>query len=721
MAFSDDKPTYENLGGILPTRFGTPSGKANERTMIDSVGGTNGIRTKIRDGVLLKTGGGFARFVSLVSKETTAMMYRGFVLAGDVLSNLGADKPILMAFVEKVLSLWRMNYRINSGKEHVPYFVSSFGRGKAEFEANGTKVVAEDTYNDVYCIVGKTLYRNSLPYKTLPSGTAGVPYVRVEADPSVISVVTNTSTTLIASGAKVEEFSMSNFADPLAPGAVLSPGVLLDRVDNAARFCLMLYTSAGALQIWRASNLLASLSRNTTTDFEQIGVRGGTLLSGGWTSSANEPADGPWFSPPSSAYVLGGLYEAVSEGGKINRYLKSIVRSDNLVTPTNIYTYRFSRSNAASYTHQLYDGVSATTSVSVSAEAKYNPSIQVDYYGEWPLSDPLYVGQPYPESGYYIALNPAAFGAAPLNAGDRVGWLVTYSEFARDLKQTNQASIRVALDGMLNNLLEVDVFGTKNHTNGGCTTYALYDMNPGPLSGGNIGQDTFITVTKAESTFSAKTNSERTWSVEGVSRDYFFVDKKEVVSAWIEGRFLSSGNDASATTTITLKLVVQVKGSSYEEEIYSWSSPTGVNPNITSPDINFGTGVPWQYHAPVAPHPLYAPIWCDQGLCPHIAYTTSDEILAEQAYFFSFALRIQQMFPPVGYLPQPLEKGEFDALAPMFEWMVGYYGSVNIVSMWADLRERIHRISGSSKGDGDWPASVLGASSSGKVPYIFRT
>lgn len=719
MAFSDDKPSYENLGGILPTRFGTPSGRANERTMLDSVGGTDGIRTKISEGVLLKTGGGFARFVT--TETSTSVLRRGFVLTGEVLGVIPAVKPILMAFVEKILSAWEKNYRINDAVAHVPYFVSLIGRGGKEFKSGGKTVVAEDSYNDVYSLVGRTLYRNSLAYKTLPSGSAGVPYTREELDPETLSIVSNSSTRLVSGSATVEEFSMSNFADPLAPGAILSPGVIIDKKNHEAKFCKMLYTTAGALQIWRASSVLASLQRNSDTDFEQIGVRGGTLLSGGWTSSANEPADGPWFSPPSSAYVLGGLYEAVSEGGEINRYLKSIVRSDNLVTPTNIYTYRFSRSNAASYTHQLYDGVSATTSVSVSAEAKYNPSIQVSYYGEWPLSDPLYVGQPYPESGYYIALSPAAFGADPLNAGDRVGWLETYSEFARDLKQTNQASIRVALDGMLNNLLEVDVFGTKNHTNGGCTTYALYDMNPGPLSGGNIGQDTFITVTKAESTFSAQTNSERTWSVEGVSRDYFFVDKKEVVSAWIEGRFLSSGNDASATTTITLKLVVQVKGSSYEEEIYSWSSPTGVNPNITSPDINFGTGVPWQYHAPVAPHPLYAPIWCDQGLCPHIAYTTFDETLVEQAYFFAFALRIQQMFPPVGYTPPPLQPGEFDVFAPMFEWMVGYYGSLRIYEMWSDLRERIHRISGSSKGNDDWPADVTGFQSGDKVPFIYRT
>lgn len=62
----DDKPTP---WGQLQTREGRATGHANERTMLDIVGGQNTIRTQIRDNpdgstTRLKTRGGFAEFVT---------------------------------------------------------------------------------------------------------------------------------------------------------------------------------------------------------------------------------------------------------------------------------------------------------------------------------------------------------------------------------------------------------------------------------------------------------------------------------------------------------------------------------------------------------------------------------------------------------------------------------------------------------------------------------
>ena len=63
MAMYDD----DNFGGIFPTRTGTPTGSANERKMLDSIGGSEGFRTQQKtnsDGsvTMLRTRDGMPEF-----------------------------------------------------------------------------------------------------------------------------------------------------------------------------------------------------------------------------------------------------------------------------------------------------------------------------------------------------------------------------------------------------------------------------------------------------------------------------------------------------------------------------------------------------------------------------------------------------------------------------------------------------------------------------------
>lgn len=705
--------------GRFPTRTGTPSGKTNERTMLDTVGGKDGIRTRVVGDTLLKTGGGFARFVNTKAPQVeTTPLRRGFVLAGPVLTLLTATKSLLMRFVTVALGLWEKNYRVNAGTAHVPYFV-------ADTASVQKKVTAEDSYNDVYCLLGKTLYKNSLVDRTLTESFGGVPYIRGGSS-TVLSVVTNSSTALINGTALVEEFSMGNFADPLAPGATVSGGVLVDRSEHAAKFCTMLYTSAGALQIWRATASLASLARQVDTTFEQKGVRGETTLVGGWTFEGEEQASMPRFNPPAITYIMGGLYDAVDDGGDTpHSYLSSLVISDALVPASGkmVSVDRYARSASDSVTHDLYEGVTATVATTVMADAEYRPSVPISYYCCWPLTYPLYRTQPYPESGYYIVNVPQSYGVKPptLEQGGILGWLVNYSESVRYLNKTSSASISASVNAVDREILTIDVQGTKYHASGGVNVVPSLPMSPGPRGTAVFGQGAFFAVTHDDGYYTAKSDEIVTWSVSGVSRDYFYVDTDNAVFAWVEGMFTSSGEGETASTTITVAVVVSIFGVEQRSPAYVWGSATGLDPNLTSPNINFGTGVPWKYHAPVAPHPIYAPLWCDQGLCPHIAYTTLAESVSEPTWFYSFALRIHQLFPPIGYSPPPLSAGEFAVFAPMFEWMVGYYGSLRILPMWYELRGTMFRLSGSSEGDGDWEANVTGKPSGDLQPYIYRT
>lgn len=69
MAYDD-----KDQGTIFPTRFGEPTGTANERKMLDVVGGSQGIRTRLQiaaDGLqtLLKTRAGMPRFINKREKS----------------------------------------------------------------------------------------------------------------------------------------------------------------------------------------------------------------------------------------------------------------------------------------------------------------------------------------------------------------------------------------------------------------------------------------------------------------------------------------------------------------------------------------------------------------------------------------------------------------------------------------------------------------------------
>ena len=72
MAMYDD----DNFGGIFPTRTGTPTGSANERKMLDSIGGSDGFRTQQKtnsDGsvTMLRTRNGMPEFSRNDTKRET--------------------------------------------------------------------------------------------------------------------------------------------------------------------------------------------------------------------------------------------------------------------------------------------------------------------------------------------------------------------------------------------------------------------------------------------------------------------------------------------------------------------------------------------------------------------------------------------------------------------------------------------------------------------------
>lgn len=83
MAYEDDKKT------TFPTRFGTPTGNANERTMLDELSGVDGIRHRARlgpDGVLthVKTRGGHPHFWNEPVKEDSSEVFSLYLDSGAI-------------------------------------------------------------------------------------------------------------------------------------------------------------------------------------------------------------------------------------------------------------------------------------------------------------------------------------------------------------------------------------------------------------------------------------------------------------------------------------------------------------------------------------------------------------------------------------------------------------------------------------------------------------
>lgn len=83
MAYEDDKKT------TFPTRFGTPTGSANERTMLDELSGVDGIRHRSRlgpDGVLthVKTRGGHPHFWNEPVKEDSSEVFSLYLDSGAI-------------------------------------------------------------------------------------------------------------------------------------------------------------------------------------------------------------------------------------------------------------------------------------------------------------------------------------------------------------------------------------------------------------------------------------------------------------------------------------------------------------------------------------------------------------------------------------------------------------------------------------------------------------
>lgn len=715
MSYNDKK-----FGPIFPVRNGVATGSANERQMLDTIGGSESFRTRIQkndDGseTILRTKNGMPQFTTISANQSPATENRGFVVTGNVLSSLlKKTNGILIRFITAALSAWRWAYPISSSSKRALFYSVSTQR------VGPTTLKTEDKYNDVLCVVEKKLLQNGVQFSNVPNGASGIPIAQPGKFPEEVCYAANDSLVLVANGIEVSRYEFSKFHVPIVPGSGMAPAPIIG--DDSVEFMASLLTAPGALQIWRSRVQAFSLAQ--AESFSQLDARGPLRLIGGNEPTVEEPIKGPWFTPPATAYVLGDWYRAEAQNTPL--FLVERVMGDSLVTNDTGYITRYARNNSFSESVSLYPGISATTSAAVEATAEKTSSGTVSLYTPtWPYDQPLYIWPNMPgwpkvdPEGHYITIHGLySPGVPPITKGQTVGGS-KYGEWGVHLEQSCTTSISTTIDAVGAKLLELETSGAKVHTIGGYVAHEISVMQLGGVSGGPS-DDPFALAESAGADVYGQESVSISFSVNGTSRDYFYFDKKEEVYGWVEGKMASSGTDGASLVTISVSIKVSIRGNEKTELVYYWTSDGVNNPNYVQPDVNFGTGVTWAYHAPTAPQPLFAPKWCHQGVCPYIAYTTKSEQECKDTWFFSFALRIQQLLPPVGYVAPSLNPGEADVIAPMFEWMVGHYGGIRTSEMWAGLREQINYISGSSEGYSNWADSVLGTTSA-KVVEIYRT
>ena len=86
----------QKFGNLFPTRTGTPSGTANERQMLDTIGGADGFRTRMlnaADGsvTMLRTRNGMPEFSTVGSQSTGRQtLWRGLAAYAEGFSDTGS-------------------------------------------------------------------------------------------------------------------------------------------------------------------------------------------------------------------------------------------------------------------------------------------------------------------------------------------------------------------------------------------------------------------------------------------------------------------------------------------------------------------------------------------------------------------------------------------------------------------------------------------------------
>ena len=589
------------------------------------------------------------------SDKDDGHLYRGFVL---VLTEFdlseaaretwsGAwDSAVLFGVVDGELRVREFAYPVASDPPaHLTYFVAP--------SRSGGEATDADEFHDVFTRRDATLFRNASIAAELPPGN-GLPYIHPDDVTSIERVFdvsdSGMSAYALEDGGLLAQYVRGEFYQPLAPGWVYTSGVGL--TDNVLSYVGTNVTLVGAVQVWSAKveMLNAPPWLDVVEEFDQQGASGYLRSDTGWVASST-PAGAPPLVGPSDTRIC-DTWTGEADQWFFSGYVDS---GQPKVTSGVSDTYDYNKTLGDDATITLADGGEIVSSRSTAIQNTLRVDAGVVVSGTWPHSDPLITDVFYDEATTVYLQRFLTIGGTPALEGDAVIGLSTQT--VDSLSHTDVAT-STAEHSALPHPLQATTSTTSHSAMYGSVVdrpvVPTTELGPINLGGGGGDYPTPTRVQNCTRT-SASSVAIDTFSIAyhstATARDYVYSDTAEDVFIWVEGTTVSDGSVAgygSGTTgshTVAVDVVVSVRGSEQRFPLFSKEIPTWApHMRYTPDDVNFGTlsgGLHWNYASPQLPKPVYAPTWCAQGLCPHIAYTTKAEEAAGVTPHFALSLRLQ--------------------------------------------------------------------------------
>lgn len=480
----------------------------------------------------------------------------------------------------------------------------------------------------VYVTKDNILYRNgSILYDAVENLDNGVPVVNNETE---IAIEKNNVLQAIVfnEGLGAHIVTNDNFTwNPEVPatGWKYVAGTLI-KDGGAFEFLTMRETIAGAVQRWQTRvsliNQYPYFQQDMPETFTQILSTGDFVQTGGPTGTSNTVTWGP--AGPMNMEII----ETWDKVDPVNRASTGFIFGSDIVPSPTAGSFLYNKTDTESLVITLYSGIDFTQHRSMSVNAFVSSAI-INWYGTWPLGDPLYPGQPAPPPTEHFYQQQPSFAGPIVYQGQQVGNPVGSDDgFHMENNASSTTSIKCPLlpkdiqnalvtitqaginvqSGTFNNVLSVDL-----RAYGGMDLATLCTL----VSGGTV----------SSVDVASKTT---TYTLDIAARDYIYADFGENVFVYFEMLATGTTTNNVGGSILTFNLVLNYRGQDFIYQFYKLDSSLALSCATKPPDdISFGTAPIEAYFLvpnPPMPKTLFVPRWMHQGQCPYIAYTRASEV-----------------------------------------------------------------------------------------------
>lgn len=669
-------------------------------------------KTRVR---LISMQGQMSVFVWLEGYGEITDKHRGFVIRP--ITTEWPNKNALLKYVTLPTPKWSkwVSPYTPGANATPPYWLDATHRTKTR------GVAADGKYADVYLQEGTSLLRNTKHAgETDPTALPLIVRDLSDANPTHFSV---SDLDIKHTGVELFNRSVLNFA---IPNKVTYAGVRYVEADREAQYLTFNLTSTGGIQKKSVQvNLLTTTPWATAgaADFEQV-VPAPVVYRGGYTNIVD-------FTPgePYEGYPNGDMLIA----GKMADEIKMVAASIPLQDRRRVEAMK---TEGDTLTLHLYPDMIATMARQLVVDSRMEFGSNL-WRGTWP--GPLIWVNSSTQAcslgagGYLSPLEN--FPNTPPIERDQIV-TVTTSEGGQKLNHQDSATAVTTVgphtlfnSSSTHTIIHSDLYywepiikyqGGKGSAGAPSCEFKVWE--PPHWIGGNLyggwvsdyklyGKPTQI----AAKTFDTRIDTEdrvEVINVSAQSRDYIFYDAPNGVYVYFAGEFLgqstqhtretTSGgyrftDDLTKSITVTLKLRLESPMGSAEVTVKTWAHDTQPSINAVPPedidqrDIN----TVWKHAVPVVAPPIFTPKWFDQGICPHIAYTTADEASGADGLIQKLlaSFRFQILFggrPPMAEAPTiehatVIEVPMFEAMLSTHHPGIWYYSYSDLESTPANL------------------------------------